>query len=330
VRIVTLFLLLCTFSVSAQLPLDESQFIARLKTGALLPEKLLSTRTVVFYTYTMTMKELEAIQKSFNRTGIDAVVYLESDLVGCGRDVSVSLASYLNAREISNIALIQKSQAGYVLYFTEYNKKANLVEQDQSAWTIKNTALDVLLMDVYRIAANTLKRENMLINEYPELDMPLNPISGKRSDLYAIDLKADLLAVPKWGNEADDKALEEIMKLYPYKYKLTEAGLSENELRKQGYLFVLRFIRTRDKLAKNVLGYDMTKSQSSIVSVAYTENSIEPQLKNIPANTVVYKFYFKHIDSGNVFLGTKWDADEAWQQALLNQLKGFKVEFKIP
>jgi hypothetical protein len=316
--------------VKAQLPLDESQFIARLKTGSPLPEKLLSSRTAVFYTYSMTMKELETIQKSFSRTGIDAVVYLEADLVGSGRDVSVSLAGYLNKREITNIALIRKNETGYVLYFTEYNQKANLVEQNQGAWTLQNKALDVLLTEVYRIAANSLKRDNMLINEYPELDMPLNPINGKRSEFYAIDLKVDMLAVPKWGNEADDKELEEIMKQYPYKYKLTEAGLSENELRKQGYLYVLRFIKTRDKLAKTILGYDMTKSQSAIVSVVYNNETAEPQLKNIPANNVVYKFYFKHIDSGNVFLGTKWDADETWQQAILNQLKGFKVEFKVP
>ena len=55
----------------------------------------------------------------------------------------------------------------------------------------------------------------------------------------------------------------------------------------------------------------------------------EPQLKNIHANSEVYKFYFKHIDSENVFLGTKWDADTSWQQALMNQIKGFKLELRI-
>jgi hypothetical protein len=327
VKLLPFLIVFYAFSVSAQLPLDEQQFLARLKPGSFLPEKLLSTRTAVFYTYSMTLKELETIQKTFSRTGIDAVIYLESDLVACGRDVSVSLAGYLNSREIVNLALIQKSEAGYVLYFTEYNKKANLVEQNQNAWNLNNKALDVLLQDVYRIAANTLKRENMLINEYPETDMPLNPITGRRSEFFAIDLKVDELAVPKSGIEAQDKELEEIMRLYPYKYKLTEAGLAESELRKQGFMYVLRFVRSRDKLAKNILGYDMSKSQSAIVSVVFKDN--EPQLKNIPANNIVFKYYFKHIDSGNVFLGTKWDADETWQQALLNQLKGYRAEFKI-
>jgi hypothetical protein len=53
------------------------------------------------------------------------------------------------------------------------------------------------------------------------------------------------------------------------------------------------------------------------------------QLKNIAANTVVYKFYVRHIDSGNIFLGTKWDADTTWQDALKNFIGGFKAELKI-
>jgi hypothetical protein len=75
------------------------------------------------------------------------------------------------------------------------------------------------------------------------------------------------------------------------------------------------------------LGYEAAKAQSAIVSVAYPDD--KPHLKNIPANTMVYKFYFKHIDSGNIFLGTKWDADLTWQQALINQIKAFKAELKI-
>jgi hypothetical protein len=327
VRCLTILLLVITFQASGQLALNEQQFFVRLQPGGTMPEKLLSTRSVVFYTWSMTMKELETIQATFNRSGIDAVIYLESDLLASGRDVSVGLASYLNTREIANLVIVKKDDKGYVLYITDYNRKANLVEQNQPAWSIQNSALDVLLQDVYRTAANSLKRENMLINEFPEVDMPINPITGKRSEFFAIDLRVDELAVPKSGDGEQDKELEEIMKLYPFKYKLTEAGLAESELRKQGYLWVLRFVNTRDRLAKNLLGYDMTKSPSAIVSVMFKET--EPQVKNIPANSMVYKYYFKHIDSGNVFLGTKWDADETWQQALLNQLKGLRAELKI-
>lgn len=324
-RILTL-LLFISWSANAQLAVGEQELLLRLKPGATLPPKLLSGRSVVFYPYTMGLKELEIIQKGFQRTGIDAVAYLESDLLAAGRDASVSLADYLNTREITNLIIFQKDN-GFGVYMAEYNNRANLFEPEQVAWYRKEKTLDVLLQRLYLLASNTLTKENMLINDFPELAMPLNPIRGRRSEFFAIDLKVDPLAVPKFGDEAMDKELTEIMKSYPYKYTLTEANLSESEIRKGGSYYVLRYVFGRDKAAHDILGYDVKKSQSAIVSVTYPED--KPQLKNIPANTIVYKFYFKHIDSGNVFLGTKWDGDLTWQQALINQIKAFKAEFNI-
>lgn len=327
-RSLIVFLLCCIAATAfAQLAFDEQQFFARLQPGSSMPEKLLSTRTVVFHPYNMTTKELEAAQKSFQRTGIDAILYFENDLLAAGRDVSVALAAYLNKREISNIVIFQKTKSAYTIHITAYNRKANLVEQNQPSWVFESKALDVLLQEVYRTAANSIKNENFLINDVPEIGLDVSPIDGRRAEFFAIDLKVDPLAIPKFGDPEMDTKLEEIMKLFPFKYKLTEAGLSESELRKQGYLYVLRFVHCRNKVAKNLMGYDMGKSNSAIVSVFFEEN--ESRLKNISSNDLVYKFYFKHIDSGNVFLGTKWDADTSWEQALINQLKGFKTEFKI-
>lgn len=326
-KLLALILLLSAYSAAAQLPLDEQQFLARLKTDGQLPEKILSTRSVVFYPFNLTAREMESIQKSFQRTGIDAVAYFENDLASAGRDASVAMAAYLNKREIANLIYVRKDQEGYSFYITPYNQKANLVEAGQAAWMMQHRALDVLLQQLYRTAANTYQKENFLINDFPETGFTINAIDGRRNEFFAIDLKVDELAVPKFGDETMDRELEELMKLYPYKYKLTEAGLSESELRKQGFLYVLRFAHARNKVVRNVLGYDMTRAQSAIVSLTY--NGDQQQLHNFSVNEVVYKFYFKHIESANVFLGTKWDADPSWQQALLNQLKGFRVEFKL-
>lgn len=326
-----LFSFLFTFSASfclAQLPLNEQQFYSRLKKDGALPEKLLTTRTVVFHPYNMPMKELVTVQTSFQRTGIDAVAYFENDVLTAGREVSVAMAQHLLSREITNLVLILKKEDGFHFYVTLFNNKANFVEQDQPAWFAVNRSLEELLRNIYRTAAAGLKRENFLINEYPETGLKINPITGRRGEFFAVDLKVDPLAVPKFGDPDMDNELEEIMKLYPFKYTLTEANLSENDLRKQGHLFVLRFVHARAKVAKELLGYNTAQSESAVVSITYPES--EPQVKNIPANADVYKFYFKHIDSDNVYLGTKWDAETTWQQALINQLKGMKAEMKIP
>jgi hypothetical protein len=222
---------------------------------------------------------------------------------------------------------VQKSEQGFRLITTAYNGKETVIDKDQSAWSRSNSNLNEALKELYR-ASSSQKKQNLLINESAETGLKINPILGNRNEFYAIDLKVDPLAVPKTGDEATDKELEEIFKMYyPLKYKMTEPGTPEKDLRKQGSLYVLCFIRTRGVVAKDLLGYDMSKSESALVSVTYPDN--QQQLKNIGSNTPVYKFYFKHIDSGNVFFGTKWDADLTWQQALINQIKGMKAELRL-
>jgi hypothetical protein len=306
----------------------EDQFLKQLKTGGPLPEKLLSTRSVVFYTYTITAAEQEKTQQSFQKTGIDAVLYFVSDYLFASKDVTAALANYLITREVSNLVFLQKKPEGYSLYMMPFNGKPTLMDPGQSTWFMQDRVLGDLLTKTYRACAAGQKKQNLLVNDVPETGITINPILGRRSDFFAIDLKVDPIAIPKTGNEIEDKELEAFFATYPYKYKLTEPGLTEKELRKQGFYYVLCSIHARGKIAKELLGYDKTKAESAITSVTYPEG--QQVLTTYSADEPVYKFYIKHIDSQNVFLGTKWDADVTWQAALQNHLKAFKVELKIP
>lgn len=328
VKIVVLILavLHCHFAV-AQFSTDEKSWLEQLNLQGGLPDKLLSTRSVVFYDYTLTEKEVKSVQESFQRTGVDAIAYFELDMLMAGKDVTKAFGEYLTKREITNILFIQKSEQGFRIIATAYNGKETVVDKQQAAWSHNNSNLNDALRELYRTSSSQ-KKQNLLINDVPETGLRINPIVGNRNEFYAIDLKVDPLAVPKTGDEMTDRELEEIFKLYyPLKYKMTEPGTPEKELRRQGLLYVVCFVRTRGVVAKELLGYDMSKSESALVSVTYPEN--QQQLKNIPSNTPIYKFYFKHIDSGNVFFGTKWDADLTWQQALINQIKGMKAELRL-
>ncbi len=312
----------------AQFVGDEKQWIEQLDLKGGLPEKLLSTRTAIFYDYRLTEKELSGTQEYFQRTGIDGVVYFELDMVMSGKDVTRAFAEYLLKREIVNILFLEKRENDYRLTLTVFNGKETVIDQGQKAWSTSNGVLTEAAKELYRLASSQQKKQNLLINEAPETGLLINPILGKRNEFFAIDAKVDPLAVPMTGDEAVDKELEAIFNNnYSLKFKLTPAGTSEKDLRKQGLLYVVCVVRARDAVAKELLGYDMSKSESALVSVTYPDT--QQVLKNIPSNTSVYKFYFKHIDSGNVFLGTKWDADLTWQQALLNQLKGMKAELRL-
>lgn len=321
-------LILSSIKSFCQLSDEEIKFFSRLKPGSALPEKILDTRTAVFYSFSMTQKDLDNIQLSFQRTGIDATVYFDIDELLAGKDVTDAYADYLTKRDITNIIFFLKDEKGYKAYITAFNGKASVVEENQYAWIGEDGYLSELLTKIYRAAGGGTKRKNMLINETPETDISINVIQGRRSDFFAIDMKVDELAIPKTGNEAMDKALEEAFSTWPFKHKFTEPGVSERELRNKGSLYILCYVHTRCAVAKKVLGYDVGRSESAIASVTFNDNG-QTQLKNIPSETFVYKFYFKHIDSGNVFLGTKWDADVSWDQALKNQVRGFKSEFKI-
>lgn len=292
-----------------------------------VPADLLVTRSLVLYDPSFTQRELEEIQKSFQQIGIDAVAYFEKDVVLAGKDVTKAFTEYFASRQIKYLLFFEKSDLGYQLTGPSFNHKDYLFDAIPT-WRLKNERLTELLRTVFQDAWRGQRKQNFLVNEYPETDIHVDPIKGKRQEFYAIDLKVDELAVPKFGNEVMDKELEQLFAAnYPWKYKITEAGTDERELRKQGFSYVLCFVYTRGQAAKEILGYDMTKAESAYASIAFPSGQL--QLKTIPADKEVYKFYFRHIDNGNVFLGNKWDADLTWQDALRNHILGFKTELRM-
>ncbi len=313
---------------NAQSIMTEASFAAQLNATASLPDNLLSTKSIVLHSFAFTDKELENVQEYCQRAGIDAVAYYPIDMVIAGKDVVKAFSDQFTKRDISNLILLEKSDDGFKIYLTKYNGKPTLIDEKQSAALISNRLLLEALKLLLRTTSSTQRKQNLLINNLPEIGLMIDPIVGKRNEFYAVDMKVDLVAIPKFGDEAADKELEQIIAAnFPFKYKLTEPNVPEKELRKQGMLYVMCYVHTRASVAKELLGYNVGKSESGVVSVTYPEGA--QVLKNFPANTSVYKIYFKHIDSGNVFLGNKWDADLTWQSALLNQIRGMKTELRL-
>ena len=327
-KVILFLLLLIPGRSSAQLVTIEKERINLLNLEGGLPEKLLSTRTAGFYHPSITNKELDQVQLAFQKAGIDAIIYFQLDKPFASNDISKAFGEYLKKREIANLVFLEKGDEGFRITITSFSGKEDIISPGQSAWSTSHKLLTEALRILGRTASSAQKKENLLINDAPETDASINPILGKRNEFYATDLTVDLLAIPKTGNEEIDRELEEIFtNHYPLKFKMTDAGIAEKELRRQGHLYVMNFVYTRGSVARELLGYDMSKAESAFMSITYAEG--QQQLKNIPANTPVFKFYFKHIDSGNVFLGTKWDADTRWQQALINHIMGMKSELRL-
>ena len=299
-----------------------------LRGGGQVPEKILSERSAVLYEPSVTSKELDLIHENLNRTGIDAIVYYEIDRIFSGYDVRNAYLDYFNKREVVNFVFVLKDTAQYDIFLTTFLGNEYMIDTTKSAWHTSNIRLKECLNELYRSCLTGRVRQNLLLTDIPEMNLKVPVIRGRRIEAVASDLKVDNLAVPRFNDSTMDRELEEIMKKhYPLKYGIVDPSLPEEELRRKGYFYVLRYINSRCSVARELLGYDVSKGETAFVSVTYPNGEVV--LKNIPGETEIFKFYPKKIYDGTVYVSTKWEADTTWQQALINYLKLFKFELNI-
>jgi hypothetical protein len=322
-----LFALLLVSPAFAQ-SMEENELVARLTYASSIPAELLSTRSVVLFQSSIPQKDLDECQSFFQQTGIDAVAYFDIHRMLAGHDVRKAYASYLTNRGIKYLILFQKDEKGYRLIFCSFNGKKDLVDASSVAWKQENVSLNELLRTVYRFAVSNLKKQNYLINDFPEMDISINPFTGRINESFSVEVKSFKTAIPKFGNPADDAELEAYLKAnFPLKYELIDADATEESLYTKGFRTIIRFVHARGIVAKEILGYDVTQVARSLPSAVFVNNEV--QIKTIPSTEVIYKFYFKNIEYGNVFLGNKWDADLTWQDALRNHIQAYKINQKI-
>jgi hypothetical protein len=244
-----------------------------------------------------------------------------------GADPQKAFTDYLVSRNVSFLILFNKEKQSYTLTFVRFNGKTDLVNPTSPAWKQSNSVLNELLQTIYRFALSNQKKQNFLVNEFPETDIPVKYFSGRRTETYTAMVKSFKVAVPKFGNEKADAALEQLLRDYfPVKYEVVDPAIDERELQSRGFIMVLRFVHTRGIVAKKILDYDISQIANSIASVMVING--ESQLKTIPSEETVYKFYIKHLEYGNIFLGNKWDADTSWQTALANHLQLMRLDLK--
>jgi len=318
--------LLVPLCANAQQPLSSL-----LETTSGAPEGLLASRSVVFFDQTVTMAEMSELQQGFQQIGIDAVLYLDADKVTAGIEPSRAYSAYLNSREIRFIILFSKVKDSYECIVASYNNAPSFLNAKQPSWKVTHRQLHELVMTLYRDSWLTQKKQNFLINDQPETDIQVPIISGRRSVLYPLDLKTDNIAILKSSDPALQTQIEELLNaVYPYpnKIKFIDAIPEvEKDLRRQGMQFIMHFVHCPGKTARDLLGYDITRGESAYGSLTFPNGT--PQVKTIPVETPIYKFYIKHVESGNVFLGTKWDADESLLQAMKNHLMVYRSELKL-
>ncbi|AHM61546.1 hypothetical protein D770_16460 [Flammeovirgaceae bacterium 311] len=318
-------LLLLVIAVCLLLPVQaQNNPASQLSINQQLPSELLKSRSVVIVDVAGRQESWEkvaaALHPGLRKAGIDAVAYYELGNVLSGPDATTGFLKDFQQREIQNIILVNKA-GNITLTVAPIGKKA-LVDAGTAAWQTKNATPADAAQALY-LAANEAKLHlsNFLIPDFPELFYTTDNVSiKKRFFSYPLDLKFDKLAVPRYAfltSSGSDSlsALKNIMQLYPYDWGVTEPGTTEEVLRmKQGYPYVLLYLHSTQDNLRRFLTY--APNEESPLELQAGPETGQP----------LYKFYIRHIPSGEVYAGSSWDAAADWQTSLNNFLQGLRKE----
>ena len=128
---------------------------------------------------------------------------------------------------------------------------------------------------------------------------------------------------------SNNRQLAGMMKdIYPFDYGLIESVPDDlQELRKDGYQFILLKMHASGETIKRLLDYEINPNQDQYVTQKRPTGG-NMIIRRIPKEAPVYKYYIQHISSGRVYLGEQWDADELWSDALENHINNLKYSRK--
>ena len=293
---------------------------------------------------------VEQAHPEFNKAGIDAVGYYYYEDVIAGTDSRRAFSANWKKREIKYVIVLSKVQVSikkkpsirYVVMVTEFDQNSSIMSDGQVAWKAQGKDLGKVLDKVSKSAAR-LDKKTLLTNGSPEYFDDVKMIRGQRVKSYFTDLDFGKLAVPafqiaeipankpggvinnqveKQANHANEQAatynnqMTNIMKGYQYEYAMTDPALTDSELMSSGYMYALYKLHSSGKAVKRLLNYSVRDDDDNYMTLKEIKG--KQTLRYIPADAPIYKYYVKHLKTGNVYLGENWDADETWQEALKN------------
>jgi len=337
----------------------ELKLMCLLNTGSgYVPNDLLSTKTVVVISiddksgsgirgdwHTLSEESHFYISK----LGIDPVTYYYVDDLISGYDVKRAITEEMVKRGIRNVLMLSKDNINgrdqYIAIITEFNQESSFVSHGQNAWKSQTSDLEILFRNLARAIDNAdLEKENFLILDSPEYFKGVRILTGRRSETFNTDLRIDRIAVPIFeefpvpeesGTTGAgmvtaiqqrnreylqrNAQLEQVMSKYPYEFKLLPYQYDEQKLLTQGCQFILMSITSSGRNVRKLLGYELNDQVNELITMK-KDDAGNFQVKAIPIDGLVTKYYVKHINSGEFFLGEQWDGDDNWLDALKNHL----------
>lgn len=344
----------------------ELKMMTVLNSGTnLIPEDLLTSKTIVVISIDNTENKGRGDWKKFakeahfylRKLSIDAVLYFYVDDLVAGYDIQGAITKQMNSREIKNIFLLSMDDVNgkdqFIGAITPYNLSPKFISNKLNSWKSQTSDLEILFRNLARAIDNAdLTSENLLIIDTPEFFREVGIIKGRRSETFNTDLRIDRLAVPQFidlpsieNSEAStpemaelinnensknlkrNSQLERLMSEYPYNFKIVPYNYDEKQLSLQGFQFVLMSLHTSENELQKLLGYQNDETTKESIA-PHNDKRGNASEKSISSEEMVYKYYIKHINSGDIYLGEQWDAEDNWQNAFHNHLSSIIRKLK--
>ncbi len=352
-----LFLIVCLFNSIAQQPLYDFIY---LKKTQLLPISLCNQRSVVIFSVPVEKGEydkageykkfINEIHKSFITMGIDAVLYInQGKLIESSSSLN-SYANILKKREIKNILFVTKKKEEYEILIAPFSGTTKFIEEGEDVFYLKNQNLTRLLLNLGKdLIRMNQPQKNFLILEKPTILESVSIVDNWLLKNYPGILRTSKLAVERFSyldtTMTEDATIQErihqrnavikkqncemetIMELYyPFKWVMVDR-MSDDDLKKKRYQFVLRSLNGNVESVRKMFNYEVLPTEMDFESIIPMMPNQKKE-KRLLKGTLVYKFYMRQTVTKNLHIG-KWDAAISWQEALKNMIGNLDQELNI-
>lgn len=328
-----LFLLGCWQYAKAQT--DNEKLLERLALNQALypPESILSTKSIVLLSVPEVSDRAEWIvlvdqlQQFLANEGVDAVAYIEIESLFAIPNKVLQVPDFLNKREIKNLILFaaKNEESPVFLAFGAYNGKETFYEKGSIFWARSATKLETITSELTSyFKTGALYRDNLLINESPELFYPkvdlgivaksIPPkLAAFKVAIAPIDISAFdqfSLASFRYDNFLNEEGFQAKLKNRNARLEMIARDSTNN-------IFIKDKSKTNQMLRRDGFQYELT-------FVSDTDTRVYDWLpfpdRPKPTGNLIHKFYLNDLRNNNIYVGKTWDASTDWGTALSNFL----------
>lgn len=327
-------LLLClTLNAFGQKSIEE--LLGRLEVNQALypPQDILSSKSIVLLSVPEVadrsewMVLVDELQLFLAEEGIDAVAYIETEVLFSQPNQVSTIPELFKNREIRNVILFtaKNEKAPVFLAMGSYNGEGTFFNKGDTFWARQASELTAIKDELSAyFKTGALYRDNLLVNEHPEFFYPevglgivaksIPPkiasfkvaVEQVNKTMYTNPGLASFRFDNFYKRDSFELALQDRNYLIQAlvtdttnNISLKEIARTNQELRRDGFQYELLHVSGPERLV-----YDW---------ISFPD-------RPTPTDKVVHKFYLSDLRNNNIYVGKNWDASVDWNTAFENFL----------